>query len=193
MFEKPFLFQITSAAPFSKEVKQKLEKGIKVTGIHSTDDQKFLGDIALSDSAQKKLDEFLSGFSTLPIEGDVTLKFSKRKNLVLKFGKTSQAVDVKQIIVRKGKSRAFEVKLTMNLLNIKSMTAAHIYDTFKEVEEISIVQAQEELPLKDAVKGGIDKTAEKKILDGGDAFKRSGSKPTAKKSRRIPTAPKKGK
>ncbi len=183
MFNKPFLFQITSAQPFSKEVKQKTEKGIKVTGLHQTDEREFLGDLALSEGAQKKLDEFLGQFSALPIEGDVALKFSKRKNLVLTFGKTSQAVDIKQIHVRKGKSRAFDVKITMNLLNIKSMTAAHIYDTFKEVEEITIVQSQEEIPFA----SGKEEKKDGKIVDGGDAFKRSQSK---KGSRRIP---KKGK
>lgn len=192
MFNSPFLFQITSAAPFSKEVKQKLEKGIKVTGVHMTDDRQFLGDIALSAGAQKKLDEFLGDFSNLPIEGDVALKFSKRKNLVLKFGKTSQAVDVKQIVVRKGKSRAFEVKITMNLLNIKSMTAAHIYDHFKETDEVTIEQTQEELPLKDAVKDGLESATGQKVLEGGDAFRRSKKGDKLGHSRRIPKNPSAG-
>lgn len=190
MFNKPFLFQITGAVPYAKEVKGKTEKGIKVTGLHMTDEKSFLGDVELSTAAAEKLDEFLSNYSSLPIDGEVAIKFSKRKDLVLKFGKTSQAVDLKQIKVKKGSSRKFDIKITLLLPNVKSSTASLIYDNFKEVEEITIEQIQEELPLKDAVKNGIEKATGTKVLDGSTAFRKTETK---KGSRRIPTNPDKKK
>lgn len=153
MFNSMFLFQITSATPYAKEVKGKTEKGIRLTGIHMTDDRAFLEDIELVESAKQSLDEFLSKFNKLPIDGEVGLKFSKQKDLVLIINKSRQSIDLKSIKVRKGKSRMFDVKIIMLLKNLKSHMAAHIYENFKETEEVTIEKTQEELPLKEQTEG----------------------------------------
>jgi len=154
MYEKSFQILINSAAPYAKEVKGKLEKGIKLVGIVSTDSSSFLDDIEITAAGKDGLVQICSG--KLPIDGEIGLKFAKRRDLALQLGPLPlEKVMIKKISMRTpGEIRKFDIKLTMLIPNVKHATAAHVYDKFKEFEQVRISQMQLDLPLTDKNKAG---------------------------------------
>ena len=154
MYEKSFQILINSAMPYAKDFKGKVEKGIKLTGIVSTDDETFLNDIEITDAGRQGLKELCSG--NLPIDGEVGLKFAKRRDLALQLGELPpEKVVMKKIGLRTpGDIRKFDIKLTMLIPNVKWRTVARIYDKFREFEQVKISQMQLDLPLTDKNKAG---------------------------------------
>jgi hypothetical protein len=147
MYEKSFQMLINSAAPYAKEMKGKLEKGIKLVGIVSTDSSDLLDDIEITAAGKDGLVQICSG--KLPIEGEIGLKFAKRRDLAVQLGDLPlEKVSIKKIGLRTpGDVRKFDIKLTMLIPNVKQRTAARVYEKFKEFEQVKISQTQLDLPL----------------------------------------------
>ncbi len=152
MFNKQILMVIENATPYSKESKKtgKVGKGMKVTGVVSVVDKDFFADLDVGPERQRGgLDQILNGY--LPIEGDLQLKFVKRKDLVIKLAKgTEQKVEIKKISLRTpGKKHKYEVKFQMLLPNVSAKVASHIIEKFKESELLSIEATNLDMEFKE--------------------------------------------
>lgn len=162
MYNKPMNFEITSTAPWAADEANDTVIGITVTGMVETNDHGILDDLIINEEMKKGIPIILSG--RLPIDKEVSLKFTERKDLRLKFpGCRILKCSLEEVLLHPGLSDGnVKVRLKLKAPNLDSDTAGKIVSHLRQSVALELVSSQKDFFEEEKQK--VDKKDDGKVL-----------------------------